>query len=551
MLKKLSIGNYAIISELTVGFEKGLNIITGETGAGKSILMGALNLVLGARADGAVLYNKEKKCVVEALFVVENDDQVQAFLKENDLDADSEILLRREISPNGKSRSFINDTPANLNQLRNLSSLFVDLHQQFDTLELDNDNFQLRVMDAFAANAGKLKALKHAFTNYELLRKELEQLQISQAAANKELDYNRFLFDELEQLAFKEGEIELLEEEMKLLANAETISQQLGAVRYEFEDAEQPLLSRLKSLQNSLQNLGGLLPSVSELADRMKVSLVELRDVAAEINNISRKVQANPARKEEIDERITAGYKLFRKHNVNSTGELLQIQGSLSQKLEAVNDLEFRIEELTKQQKTAFDDALKIAESISAKRREQVKPFAAKVNQLLKQVGMPNATLVVELQQAGLSANGIDAISFLFDANKSGRAEPIGKVASGGELSRLMLCIKSLVAKQLQLPTLIFDEIDSGISGEAAKQVGRIMEELSAGHQLIAITHQPQIAARAGTHYFVYKEKLNNRIVTGIRKLNKEERILAIAQMLGGEKPSAIAMENAREMISN
>lgn len=551
MLKKLSISNYAIIDELTVQFEKGLNIITGETGAGKSILIGALNLVLGARADSTVLYNKERKCFVEALFYINLDEPLMAFLKENDLDAEPEILLRREISANGKSRSFINDTPANLSQLRNLSSLLVDLHQQFDTLELNNDSFQLQVMDAFAGNASQLKGLKAAFTHSEFLRKELEQLQLNQDTAKKEFDYNQFLFDELEKLAFKEGEIELLEEEMNLLANAETISQQLNAVIYELEDAEQPLLSQLKTIQNKLQNLGGLVPSVQELIERMNICLVELRDVSQEVKHINLRVHSNPTRKEEIDERISAGYKLFRKHNVTTTNELLDIQNQLSQKLEAVNNLESQIEVLTKQRDIAYEQALKIAEEISVKRNGQTKPFSKKVNELLKQVGMPNASLVIDIKRMNLCASGIDSISFLFDANKSGRAEPIGKVASGGELSRLMLCIKSLVAKQLQLPTLIFDEIDSGISGEAARQVGIIMSDLSVNHQLIAITHQPQIAARAGTHYFVYKENLKNRIVTGIRVLGKEERILAIAKMLGGEKPSAIAMENAREMISN
>ncbi|MCC6257232.1 MAG: DNA repair protein RecN, partial [Chitinophagaceae bacterium] len=291
-------------------------------------------------------------------------------------------------------------------------------------------------------------------------------------------------------------------------------------------------------------------PGMEELAKRIAESLVELRDASQEINRMQQGIRSDPQRMQEVEERISAGFKLLRKHNVSSTNELLNIQQDLRVKLESVSNMESTIGDLERKESRAYANALRIAENMSEKRKEQMAPFTKKVNGLLKQVGMPNAELHIELAKRELAQEGIDAIMFLFDANKSGKAEPVGKVASGGELSRLMLCIKSLVAAKLELPTLIFDEIDSGISGEAAKQVGRIMQDLATHHQLISITHQPQIAAKAGAHYFVFKETRNNRVVAGIKILNTEERVLAIAQMLGGEKPSAIALENAREMIN-
>ena len=551
MLQKLSISNYAIIDELTVHFEKGLNIITGETGAGKSILMGALSLVLGSRADSSVLHNKEKKCFVEALFRIGKNQRIHNFLQENDLDGDTEVVLRREINPNGKSRSFINDTPANLLQVRTLSAWLVDLHQQFDSLELDNDDFQRSVIDAFAGNEILLKQLRDDFTAYETVRRELAKILADQETARKELDYNQFLFDELDKFSFKENEIESLEEEMKMLSNSELISQQLHAAGYELEDGEQPILSQLKAIQNKLQGLASLVPGMDALVQRLNGNIIELKDITSEIQEIGSRINADPRRLQEIDERVSAGFKLLRKHNVSQTNELIAIQHELAGKLEKIANMDGHISELEQAKQSAFKKAMATADKISANRKKQIRPFSEQVNALLKQVGMPNAALIVDMKPKELSADGTDAINFLFDANKSGRPEPIGKVASGGELSRLMMSIKSLVAKKLELPTLIFDEIDSGISGEAARQAGQIMHDLSIGHQLIAITHQPQIAARAGTHYFVYKEIRNDRVSTGIRVLDADERILAIAKMLGGEKPSAVTLENAREMIRN
>lgn len=551
MLRKLSIQNYAIIDELQVSFSDGLNIITGETGAGKSILMGALNLILGQRADSSVLQDKEKKCIIEGQFSVQQNNKITAFFTENDLDSEKEILIRREIASNGKSRSFINDTPVNLSQVKELSVLLVDLHQQFDTLDLGTENFQREVLDAFAGNSELLQKLKEQFASYIKLKQELGLIQEAQANADKELDYNRFLFDELEELSLKENELEELDAELKLLSNAEHVKQQLSGIYFELKDSEQPLLQQLKALQNRLSGLQQYHTSISVLCDRLSAASIEIKDVADELEHIDQDVQFDPERIEIINERLSAGYKLLKKHAVNDTAQLLQIQRRLREKLDDVLNISAAIEKLETETKKLFNECLKTAESISSNRTKHTKAFSDQVNKLLAQVGMPNALMKIELSRRDLTETGIDDIEFLFDANKSKRFEPLSKVASGGELSRLMLIIKSLVAKKLQLPTLIFDEIDTGISGEAARQVGIIMKELSAGHQLVSITHQPQIAARADAHYFVYKEIRADKIATSIRLLDNDERIMAIAKMLSGERPTAAAMENAREMVAN
>lgn len=550
MLQKLHIQNYAIIEDLHINFSGNLNVITGETGAGKSILMGALNLILGQRADSSVLQQQGKKCIVEGYFLIKNNSSVKSFFEANDLDFEEEILLRREIASGGKSRGFINDTPVNLSQLKELAVLLVDLHQQFDTLELSSENFQREVLDALANNAAPLQQLKINFSQYINAKKELEAMQLQQANANKELDYNKFLFNELQELSLKENELETLDAEIKLLSNAENIKQQISSIYFELKDSEQPIVQQLKVLQNRLNTLKQYHPQIEELHQRINSSVLELQDVAGELEIIDSTINYDAERIQLVNERLSAGYKLLKKHGVNDTEQLLTIQQQLQQKLDAVLNISASIEKLEKQTSKLFAECTVTAKIVSANRAAQIKPFTQNVNKLLAQVGMPNAQIKVQLQAVSLNAYGTDEIDFLFDANKSNRFEPLHKVASGGELSRLMLSVKSLVAQKLQLPTLIFDEIDTGISGEAAKQVGIIMKNLSFAHQLIAITHQPQIAAKASAHYFVYKEIINDKIVTSIRLLNNDERITVIAQMLSGEKPTAAALANAREMMN-
>jgi len=552
MLQKLHIQNYAIINELEIDFSDKLNIITGETGAGKSILMGALSLILGERADSSVLQHKEKKAVIEGSFKATQNKAIGDFLKENDLDAEDMLMIRREIAANGKSRAFINDTPVNLNQLKALSILLVDLHQQFDTQELNSSDFQQEVLDALAGNTELLQQYRQVFHQYKKAKKELGELQAEQAAANAALDYNQFLFDELDEAGLKENELEELDAELKLLSNAENIKQEITGIYYELNESEQPLVQQVKILFSKLHALEKFHPGIHELAQRLQSAQVELADIADELDQVNNSINYSAERIQIVNDRISMGYKLQKKHAVTTTAELLHIKDELQEKLNQILNIGEAIQQKEKQSNELLQQCEKAAKVISDNRKKAIKPFAENVNSLLARVGMPNARFAAEARPLDtLSELGIDTIEFLFDANKSNRFEPLRKVASGGELSRLMLCIKSLVAKKLQLPTLIFDEIDTGISGEAAKQVGNIMKELSGSHQLISITHQPQIAARADAHYFVYKAIEKDKIVTSIRLLSNDERITSIAQMLSGEKPTAAALQNAREMVGN
>lgn len=549
MLYRLIIQNYAIIDHLEIDFAGNLNVITGETGAGKSILLGALSLILGERADPGVLFDKSRKCVIEGMFKVKKQ-QVQAFFEEHELDQEDSVILRREISAAGKSRAFINDTPVNLSQLSALTQLLVDLHQQFDTLELEKSDFQREVIDALAGHAEQVSAYTRRFHEYAQLQKELKDLLQQRDQANKESDYNKFLLDELLEADLKDNEIESLEAEQQLLSHSEEIKGTLNRIYFQLKEDEQPVLQQLRQLQASLQSLSAFHKEVPALAERMQSSYLELQDIAAEVERLNDGLQFDAEKMEQVNDRLAQAYKLLKKHGVQQTAELLQIRDRLQADLDGVLNLDDRITALEKQIATLKTELNEAAEKITQQRQAQVKPFEEKVNALLAQVGMPNARIKVDIRQAPLHAYGQDAIEFLFDANKSNQFAPIRKVASGGELSRLMLCIKSLVARSVALPTLIFDEIDTGISGEAAKQVGIIMKELARGHQVICITHQPQLAGKADAHYFVYKQMEGEKVNTHVRLLTQEERITAIAKMLGGEKPTAAAIENAREMVA-
>ena len=550
MLSRLSIQNYAIIEKLDIDFSSHLNIITGETGAGKSIIVGALGLILGQRAESSILLNKERKCIVEGCFKGESSDEhVVAFLKSNELDVLDELVVRREIAPTGKSRTFINDTPVNLSQLNQLSNLLVDLHQQFDTLEIGESDFQREVLDALANNLTPLKKYTAVFSEAQTARKELDRLKEQKAQFDKEFDYHQFQFNELEEAGFKENELEDLDLELKMLTNAEGIKNALSKAYFELEESEEPMVRQLKAMYNQLQQFSTLHPDLPGLVQRLQSAYIELQDIADETDRINGHIGTDPATLEKINERLSMGYRLLKKHAVKTTNELIEIRNDLNQKLQAVLNIDDAITASENKYSGLLQQAEDLALKISEARKAQVKPLEQQVNKMLGQVGMPNARIKVDINKVALNATGFDEVVFLFDANKSNQFQPLRKVASGGELSRLMLCIKSLVARSMDLPTLIFDEIDTGISGEAAKQVGIIMKELAVARQVICITHQPQIAGKADAHYFVYKTLKNDTVSTGMRLLNKEERIEAIARMLSGEKPTAAALENAREMV--
>jgi DNA repair protein RecN (Recombination protein N) len=550
MLQQLSIRNYAIIDELDIRFHPQFNIITGETGAGKSILMGALGLVLGNRADSSVLFEADAKCVVEATFAITSNETIMRLLAENELDEDALLVVRREIAANGKSRSFINDTPVTLQVLRQFSSLLVDLHQQFDTLELGEDEFQRNVIDSLANHASLLSNYQNHFVLYSKAARELQRLKENQQNAKKEFDYLSFQLEELQDANFENDEIENLEAELKLLSNAENIKMVLATVSFTLKESEQPLVAQLKSLVQQLHALRTNHPGLQTISERLQASQIELKDIADEVELLNDRVNMDAARMQQITDRIDLGNRLLKKHNVLSTNELIELKNKLQLQLQQVLNIDESIAVNEKAVNEFLQMATAEAVTISSNRKAVVKDFELKVAVLLKQVGMPNALLRVNIEKANaLNIHGEDLIQFLFDANKSGRFEPLQKVASGGELSRLMLSIKSIVARSMQMPTLIFDEIDSGISGEAARQVGVIMKELAQHHQLIAITHQPQIAARAAAHYFVFKKELEGRIKTRVRLLNDGERVDTIARMLSGENISESALATAREMV--
>ncbi|MBS1620800.1 MAG: DNA repair protein RecN [Bacteroidetes bacterium] len=563
MLQKLTIQNYAIIDELEIDFSSNLNVITGETGAGKSIIVGALGLILGQRADTTALVNKEKKCVIEGLFEIKNKKDIRKFLQDNDYESyqnnnSDELIIRREISVSGKSRAFINDTPVTLEQLQQLSSKLVDLHQQFDSIELGKSGFQREVVDALATTADVLASYQAVFQKWIQAKKEWEDLTFQKQQFDKEADFNRFQFSELKEAGFSENEIEETEAKLKLQTNAEGIKTVLSKVYFDLKESETPLVQQLKILGNQLSAFSSYHPDMNALIQRLHSTQIELQDIAEETDRISQYINSDPETIQLLNDRLSLGYKLLKKHGARSTNELLEIQMLFEEKLKAVLNIEEAIQQKEKEFNQYFEEATIQAQIISEERRKQIRPLEEKINKLLKQVGMPNAKLKVDISAVSLNFFGCDSIDFLFNANlpsgetaKDRQFQPVQKVASGGELSRLMLCIKSLVARSIDLPTMIFDEIDTGISGEAARQVGILMKELADKRQVICITHQPQIAGKADAHFLVFKGIVKDSVKTNIRLLTTEERITVIAQMLSGAKPTAAALENAREMVRN
>ena len=549
MLSKLEIHNYILIDQLSIDLSNQLSVITGETGAGKSIIMGALGLILGDRADSTVCRNASKKCFIEGTFSLSNKQTYQAFFAEHELDLTDEILIRREINAQGKSRAFINDTPINLNELKQLTSQLVDLHQQFDTLTLGDTDFQRTVIDALAGVQKDLAHYQSVFHLWKDHQKQLAELISRRDEFEKTESYKKHLLEELAALQLKENELENLEQELKFLENAVSIKAQIDQSIQVLESADNPIVQQLKQIANNLDSIVKWQPEFAELLDRLKAAQIELADVANELSSWQDKIDFDDKKMVLIQDRLSEGYSLQKKHKVQSTNELISIQQQLELDLTAVLSLDEEISQLTKQVKADEKQVVALATSLTQKRNKETAPFTKNVNQLLHQVGMPNAKIKVTIDEVAYNAYGKDKIDFLFDANNTQKFEPIKKVASGGELSRLMLCIKSLVAKSIDLPTMIFDEIDTGISGEPAKQVGLLLQGLGQARQVLCITHQPQIAAKGHAHLFVYKEQKGTSTNTFLRALSANERVQHIALMIGGDPPSKSALENAKELL--
>jgi DNA repair protein RecN (Recombination protein N) len=550
MLTQLDIQNYILIDELQIHLSNQLSVITGETGAGKSIIMGALGLILGDRADSTVCRNPEKKCVIEGVFTLANKQQYAAFFEANDLDLADELIIRREINAQGKSRAFINDTPINLNELRQLTSQLVDLHQQFDTLSLGDMEFQRTVLDALANVHKTLQEYQITFHDWKAATKHLNELIEQKENFDQTVAYKSHLLEELTSLGLHENELEQLEIDLKFMENAADIKAQLTQSIFTLDESDQPIVQQIKQIANNLENIAKFQNDFDPLLARLKAAQIELADITSELQTWQDKMDFDASKISTMQERLSQGYHLQKKHKVQSTAALLEIQEALSKDLEAVLHIDEAIETYTKKVAAAEKDLTKLAADLSDQRKKQATPFAKQVNHLLQQVGMPNAQLKVQLDTVPFNQFGIDKIDFLFDANNSQKFEPIKKVASGGELSRLMLCIKSLVGKSIDLPTMIFDEIDSGISGEPAKQVGLLLQELGQARQVLCITHQPQIAAKGQAHLYVYKEQEGKTTHTHVRALAAEERVIHIARMIGGDPPSKAALEHANELLA-
>jgi DNA repair protein RecN (Recombination protein N) len=552
MLKQLSINNYALIDNLQISFDRGLNILTGETGAGKSIILGALSLILGQRAESRYFFNQQKKCVIEGQFVIGGFLHLKSFFEDNDLDYDDETILRREISADGKSRAFINDSPVNLTLLKQVGEKLIDIHSQHATAEINDPAFQLLVVDSVAKHEALLSDYQVKYRQYKKANTQLQQLIAESDKAKADLDYYQFQFDELEKANLDADEQEPLEQELYTLNNAEEIKRNLLGANYLMQDGESAALLQLKEAAQQLGSLEKFNSAIGELKERLNSVIIELKDISAETDLLEQQTQTNEARVEEVNTRLSMIYNLQKKHRVNTNAELLQLQNELSEKIQQALFSDDAIEKLQKEIAEQKQQLKELAAQLSANRITAIPDIEKQVMQTLAEMGMGNAVLSIEHKTlTELSSTGTNQIRFMFTANKGHALSEMSKVASGGELSRLMLSIKSLIARYTALPTIIFDEIDTGVSGEVANKVGQIMEQLAQNLQVITITHLPQIASKGSSHYFVYKDDEADITKTRIKQLTEQERVTEIAKMLSGDKPGESALQNARELLNS
>jgi len=551
MLLHLSVDNFILIRHLDIGFDDGFSVITGETGAGKSILVGALGLILGQRADTMVLHDKEKKCIVEGVFRIEGYG-LEPLFTENDLDFDPVTTIRREITPQGKSRAFVNDTPVNLSILNQLGDRLVDIHSQNQTLELNEAAFQLALVDSYVAKPGLLNDYCGLFSRFTKAQRELNGLVERQEKATADREFQHYLLDELETASLRENEQEEAEAELVVLTNAEEIKTRLYSVinlLNEFEPNMIGQLAEIRQLVDQAVHLGATLEPVSE---RLETCHIELKDMAAELTAYASHVHFDPQRIEELTTRTDLIYHLLQKHKVQSVGELLAIKDQLSLNLENIETLQSQIDELKSEISQLEKQLIRAAHELSESRKGVIPFIEKEMVKTLADLGMPAAVFTIGHEVNGeFTKSGIDKVTFLFSANKGGQPRELRKVASGGELSRLMLAVKSLVVRRSMLPTILFDEIDSGVSGEIAGRIGSILHKMSATVQVIAITHLPQIAGKCKTHYLAYKEEGEKSTFSSLKQLSPEDRITEIARMLSDDMITETAKAAARELIRN
>ena len=549
MLKQLHISNYALIDKLNVSFESGFNVITGETGAGKSILLGALGFALGDRADTNVLYDKDKKCVVEAQFELK-DNTLQSFFEENDLDFETDCIFRRELSPQKKSRAFINDTPVALQAMKEIGSQLVDIHSQHDSLLLTDADFQLRLLDDIAQNNALLTDYQAEYGNYNQLKRSLNDLKEMATKNTAENDYLKFQLDELDKADLKEGEYAEIEQTLNVMENSEEIKTLLVTANGLMEDSETAILGQVNELSSTLSRLKHLLPDTESLFERIENLKVELKDIAYDLRHKEDETQFDEEQLQNLQERYDLLSRLMMKHRLNEFEELIALRDSLKEKVNAFENIDEAIAQAEKQLKTSEKQLSSLAKNLHEKRCQAAVAFGEKVAQLVRQLAMPFAQFQVSVEsQETFGSKGSDEIRFLFSANKGVTPDDIRRVASGGELSRLMLSIKSAVSDYNYIPTLIFDEIDTGVSGEVAAKIGGIMRQMGHSLQLISITHLPQVASQALHHYFIYKDNKGERTQSHIRLLNSSERTNEIAKMLSNDTITPEALRAAEVLL--
>jgi len=550
MLTRLHIRNYAIISELDIKFDNGLTIITGETGAGKSILIGALSLVLGKRADSSVLYKEDEKCVVEAFFNVDGYE-LKSFFEENDLDFENSTILRRQINANGKSRAFINDTPVTLAQLKALASSLIDIHSQHEVLTLKSADFRAKFLDSCADGGTQVKSYMRVFDEWSSLGKEVKLLKQALQKATQDEDYLKFQLSELEELSLSEGELIENQEKLSVLENSEEISSTLSQVSDALLNADDAMVDNLRKLESELQRLSKKYPTATDWANRVKQNLIDLEDVAEEMLQKASSVEQDPAELERLGERVDEIIRLMTKHHKQSEAELIEYQFELSDKLSSISNSDEQLALLNDKLEKVESLLQAEADKLSKLRLKEAKRIAPILTSELQQLGMPDAQMSILIENSERNASGQDRIEILFTANKGQKLQDISKIASGGELSRLMLSTKAEMANKTQLPAIIFDEVDTGVSGDVADKMGGKIKQLSSQMQVLCITHLPQIASKADQHLYVYKEEQEGRTTTGVKELGKADRIVEIAKMLSNANPTEAALAHAKNLVGN
>ncbi|HNR42053.1 MAG TPA: DNA repair protein RecN [Bacteroidales bacterium] len=550
MLVRLSVNNYVLIRELDLSLDKGLTIITGETGAGKSILLGALSLILGSRADTSVLLDMKEKCVVEGTFKIDGYD-LEEFFTSQDLDYDTVAILRREISPSGKSRAFINDTPVNLGVMRELGDRLIDIHSQHQTLMLRNNSFQLGIIDAFASLDTLKDNYSRVFNSYRKLAREYHELAEESEKNKSDVEYYRFQLSQLEQARLKRGEQAELEKEQELLTHAEDIVSALSGASGLFSGEDGPILSKLREARNLISRIRSFIPEGESLVSRIDSAFIELDDLSGEIEKLAAGIEADPEKLKTVNDRLDHLYSLMQKHRVKDADELIDRKEQIERTVSSVATTDERLGEIEKELAVTRNELTSLADELSERRRSALPLIETRMTDMLKQLGMPNARFKISVKQLDdFISSGRDSADFMFSANRNTEPEDIARIASGGELSRVMLSLKSLMTRSSSLPTIIFDEIDSGVSGEVADKVGQILTGMGNYMQVVNITHLPQIASRGGRHFHIYKTDEGDSTITRIKLLSGEERILEVARLLSGSEVTETALRNARELIS-